>query len=69
MPPSFVHSVKRTSQTSLGSTQWWPRPAGVPTSKGEVARRSGSSFASMCASAASSKPVPTFETYTSRPPS
>ena len=35
MPPSRVQSVKRTSQTSRGSTQWWPRPAGVPASNGD----------------------------------
>jgi len=41
MPPSSVHSVKRTSATSVGSTQWCPRPVGVPASNGDVVRASG----------------------------
>ena len=62
MPPSAVHSVNRTSQTSFGSTQWWPRPAGVPASNGEVARASGRSLSETSSSVVSSNPVPTFET-------
>src|SRR5207249_11779572 len=62
IPPSSVHSVNRTSQTSFGSTQWWPRPAGVPVSNGEVARASGASLLATSASVGSSNPVPTFET-------
>ena len=61
-PPSRVHSVNRTSQTSRGSTQWWPRPAGVPASNGDVSRRRGSSCRQSRSSSAPSKPVPTFDT-------
>src|SRR5262249_30576910 len=68
-PPSSVHSVKRTSATSLGSTQWWPRPVGVPTSNGERSRASGLSRSRMRFSDLASKPVPTLETYTRRSPS
>src|SRR3990172_6760289 len=69
IPPSFVHSVKRTSQTSRGSTQWWPRPAGAPAANGEVARASGTSRACTRASVPSSKPSPPLPTETSRPSS
>src|SRR4030095_7891665 len=35
IPPSLVQSLKRTSQTSRGSTQWCPRPVGIaPPSEG-----------------------------------
>src|SRR6266849_5263635 len=61
MPPSRVHSEKRTSHTNRGSTQWWPRPPGVPRSKGEVARASGRSSSLMSSSVRSSKPEPTLD--------
>ena len=61
-PPSRVHSLKRTSAQSRGSTQWCPLPAGVPTSKGEVGRSSGASARATVSSVAASKPVPTLPT-------
>jgi carbon-monoxide dehydrogenase medium subunit len=62
-PPSSVQSVKRTSATRRGSTQWWPPPVGiVPESKGGVARASRRSLSRIALSFASSKPVPTLET-------
>jgi hypothetical protein len=61
--------VKRTSQTSVGSTQVWPRPIGVLRPNGEAARRNGCKRRQMASSVASSKPVPTRPTYVSVPPS
>src|SRR5213594_3262740 len=41
MPPSAVHSVNRTSQTSFGSTQWWPLQGGVQGEDDELVRDAG----------------------------
>ena len=62
--PSCVHSAKRTSATSSGSTQTTSplRTFGIfgTSANGESSRRSGFKRASSRAISASSKPVPTF---------
>src|SRR5256712_6176454 len=65
--PSSVHSLYRTSATSVGSTQVWPGSCGAGPANAGLGRIPCSSAALTSLSCAAVKPLPTRPAYTSLP--